>query len=195
LELASSFYAFAAGTAERVAGLELNGANNGDVLTYNITSGQWEPMPPSNTDNQQLSVSSTGDTLRLQNGGFVIIPGISAANTNGGSGSGGNLINISALRAAFGGTIPANSKINAYVISDRTTSNIVGQNMVVMDATAGITVRFTSTHSFNEGDQVEIPLGGATLSDFNGLLQLEGILSDSITVISSGNAVPPTTVL
>ena len=32
-------------------------------------------------ENQQLSVSNTGDTLYLQNGGFVIIPGISAANT------------------------------------------------------------------------------------------------------------------
>jgi uncharacterized protein (TIGR02145 family) len=101
LELASSFYAFAAGTAERIAGFDLSGANNGDVLTYNITTQQWEAMPPSgsgfsgnyndltnlpnlsaiNTDNQQLSVSATGDTLRLQNGGFVIIPGISAANT------------------------------------------------------------------------------------------------------------------
>jgi hypothetical protein len=32
-------------------------------------------------DNQQLSVSLTGDTLYLQNGGFVIIPGISQANS------------------------------------------------------------------------------------------------------------------
>ena len=41
-------------------------------------------------DQQQLSVSSTGDTLYLQNGGFVIMPGISAANTttSGGGGSG-----------------------------------------------------------------------------------------------------------
>ena len=40
------------------------------------------------SDNQQLSVSATGDTLRLQNGGFVIIPGISAANKqSGGSNS------------------------------------------------------------------------------------------------------------
>ena len=30
---------------------------------------------------QQLSVSSSGDTLYLQNGGYVIIPGVSAANT------------------------------------------------------------------------------------------------------------------
>ena len=159
LELASSFYAFAAGTAERISGMELTGASNGDVLTYNITSGQWEPMPsggggfsgdyndltnqptiPTNTsdltnnsgfitnpddadadatnelqdwtnlpnipadfsDNiddvddadadatnelQTLSVSATGDTLYLQNGGFVIIPGISAANASGGGGT------------------------------------------------------------------------------------------------------------
>jgi uncharacterized protein (TIGR02145 family) len=129
LELASSFYAFAAGTAERVAGFDLSGANDGDVLTYNITTQQWEAMPPSgggtgfsgdyndltntptvptnvsaftndagyvNTLNdddptnelQQLSVSATGDTLYLQNGGFVIIPGISAANNQGGGGNG-----------------------------------------------------------------------------------------------------------
>jgi hypothetical protein len=107
---------------------------------------------------------------------------------------GGNLISISTLRAAFGGTIPTNSKINAYVISDRTTANLVGQNMVIMDASAGITVRFTSAHNFNEGDQVEIPLDGGTLSEFNGLMQLEGIPSGSVTVVSTGNAVPPTTV-
>jgi uncharacterized protein (TIGR02145 family) len=124
LELASSFYAFAAGTAERVAGFNLSGANDGDVLTYNITTQQWEAMPVNGGSNfsgdyndltntptiptvptnvsaftndagyvstlndddptneiQQLSVSATGDTLHLQNGGFVIIPGISAANT------------------------------------------------------------------------------------------------------------------
>jgi uncharacterized protein (TIGR02145 family) len=40
------------------------------------------------SENQQLSVSNTGDTLYLQNGGFVIIPGISAANSQGGGGNG-----------------------------------------------------------------------------------------------------------
>lgn len=33
------------------------------------------------SDNQQLSVSSIGDTLYIENGGFVIIPGISGANS------------------------------------------------------------------------------------------------------------------
>ena len=86
LELASSFYAFAAGTAESISGMDLSGANDGDVLTYNITTGQWEPLPAPTNEPQQLSVSTTGDTLHLQNGGFVIIPGISAANASGGGG-------------------------------------------------------------------------------------------------------------
>jgi uncharacterized protein (TIGR02145 family) len=46
LELASSFYAFAAGTAERLAGFDLSAANNGDVLTFNLSTGQWEASPP-----------------------------------------------------------------------------------------------------------------------------------------------------
>lgn len=101
LELASSFYSFAAGTAERLVGFQLEGAQEGDVITYNATTGQWEASASSagfsgdyndltnapdlsgiNTDNQQLSVSATGDTLHLQNGGFVIIPGLSAANNS-----------------------------------------------------------------------------------------------------------------
>lgn len=37
--------------------------------------------PGGGNDNQQLSVSLTGDTLKLQNGGHVIIPGISTYNS------------------------------------------------------------------------------------------------------------------
>jgi uncharacterized protein (TIGR02145 family) len=51
---------------------------------------QGEQGPAGNpaTDDQQLAVSATGDTLYLQNGGFVIIPGISAANNGGGGQTG-----------------------------------------------------------------------------------------------------------
>ncbi len=46
-----------------------------NVSTFNNDAGYLT------NENQQLSVSTLGDTLHLQNGGFVIIPGISAANT------------------------------------------------------------------------------------------------------------------
>ena len=49
LELASSFYAFAASSAERIVGFNLNGANDGDIITYNINSKQWEPKQPKNS--------------------------------------------------------------------------------------------------------------------------------------------------
>jgi uncharacterized protein (TIGR02145 family) len=43
-------------------------------------------------DDQQLAVSETGDTLFLENGGFVIIPGISSANNSGGGTSTGSAL-------------------------------------------------------------------------------------------------------
>lgn len=50
-------------------------------------AGPQGPAGPAGSDSQTLSVSETGDTLFLQNGGFVIIPGISAANSGGGGSS------------------------------------------------------------------------------------------------------------
>jgi uncharacterized protein (TIGR02145 family) len=47
-------------------------------------TGAQGPIGPQGdpaTDDQQLSVSETGDTLFIQGGGFVIIPGISSANS------------------------------------------------------------------------------------------------------------------
>jgi uncharacterized protein (TIGR02145 family) len=44
------------------------------------TTGPQGPQGDPASDDQQFAVSATGDTLFLQNGGFVIIPGISAAN-------------------------------------------------------------------------------------------------------------------
>lgn len=60
-----------------VAGYGITDAFNGNY--NNLTN--LPNLNLINTDNQQLTVSTTGDTLRLQNGGFVIIPGISAVNT------------------------------------------------------------------------------------------------------------------
>ena len=45
--------------------------------------GPQGPQGDPATDDQQLSVSETGDTLFLQGGGFVVIPGISGANFGG----------------------------------------------------------------------------------------------------------------
>jgi formylglycine-generating enzyme required for sulfatase activity len=61
----------------------LNAGNSGSEADF-LASLQGPAGNPA-SDDQSLSVSATGDTLFLQNGGFVIIPGISAANNGGGS--------------------------------------------------------------------------------------------------------------
>lgn len=54
-----------------------------NVSSFNNDAGYITTLNDDDATNelQNLSVSTTGDTLYLQNGGFVIIPGISAANT------------------------------------------------------------------------------------------------------------------
>jgi uncharacterized protein (TIGR02145 family) len=70
LELASSFYAFAAGSAEKVNGVRLDGANNGDVLSYNLSTGQWEPKP----SGSGLPTGTTG-TMLVHNGtSWTVLP-------------------------------------------------------------------------------------------------------------------------
>ena len=69
-----------------------NGGNNYTITnTSQLLSVPYALYAAKAPDQQQLTVSLTGDTLFLQNGGFVIIQGISATN-NGGGGS--NPLNI-----------------------------------------------------------------------------------------------------
>ena len=64
----------------------LNAGNSGSEANF-LASLQGPAGNPA-TDDQNLSVSLTGDTLYLQNGGFVIIPDISNANNTGGGQTG-----------------------------------------------------------------------------------------------------------
>ena len=71
--------------------IDLNGGSNYTITsTTQLLSVPYAMYAAKAPDVQQLSVSLTNDTLFLQNGGFVIIPGISAAN----NGGGGNPLNI-----------------------------------------------------------------------------------------------------
>jgi uncharacterized protein (TIGR02145 family) len=108
LELSSSFYAFAAQSAERLTGFSLEDAVDGDILRFNLSSGQWEAVAPDSlagfsgnyadladapeslsafendmgyiSEFQNLSASATGDTLYLSQGNWIMVPGISVAN-------------------------------------------------------------------------------------------------------------------
>jgi hypothetical protein len=86
------------------------------------------------------------------------------------------LVTISSIRTSFtgSGSVGSNKKIAGIVISDSPNGNTDSKNLFVQDATGGICVRFTAAHSFVVGDSVEINVGGQTISEFNGLLQIGG---------------------
>lgn len=105
------------------------------------------------------------------------------------------VINISDLRALFTGTpvtVPAGKRITGIVISDRAAKNVVDQNAVIQQGNglAGIVVRFSSAHSLNLGDSVDINISGASLEEFSGLLQV-GAATTGATVISTGKSITP----
>lgn len=114
----------------------------------------------------------------------------------GGGGSTGNetAINIQDVRNLFkSGTKvgPSDKKIVGVVISDRTTNNWDNRNLIIQDATGGIAVRFANNHTFDTGDQVEVVISGQELSEFNGLLQVNGVDNNLATKTGKGTLPTP----
>ncbi|MFT3845250.1 MAG: DUF5689 domain-containing protein [Lacibacter sp.] len=105
-------------------------------------------------------------------------------------------MNIADLRALFTGTAtiaPDAKRISGIVISDRTTSNLNAQNIVLQQGNgqAGILIRFDAAHSFNLGDSVDVNVSQQELSEFNGLLQVNLVPLSYATVKASGKSITP----
>ncbi|HTN47272.1 MAG TPA: DUF5689 domain-containing protein [Flavipsychrobacter sp.] len=115
---------------------------------------------------------------------------------NGSPGS-STLITIDSLRKRFAGTTLTLSgvKIRGVVVSDRNEKNVNGQNVVVQQGNRGILVRFSSTHSFNAGDSIEVDLAGAELGEYKSLLEA-GMVSTATfppgkaTLLGTGTIAP-----
>ncbi len=107
----------------------------------------------------------------------------------------GNLMSIADLRAVGTGSAPANTKIKGIVISDRVANNEQAQNVVLQDGTAGIVVRFTSAHSFNQGDEIEVNVQGVSLSLFSGVLQVGNIDLGKTLKTGTGTVTPRVTTI
>ena len=105
---------------------------------------------------------------------------------------------IDSVRMLYTGTqtnAPTGKKIHATVTSDYTTSMINSQNVYVEDATAGILVRFSSTHSFAKGTVLEINISGQELSEFHGVLQLNGVSLGNAFVVGTSSVIPLATTI
>ena len=91
--------------------------------------------------------------------------------------------------------IPADTEVEAVVVSNRTLSNLTSKKgLYIQDATGGLQFYLAGDHEFDFGDKVKVDLSGAKLGAYNGAVQISGLALDKITKISSGNTVTPKTV-
>ncbi|MEZ5044244.1 MAG: DUF5689 domain-containing protein [Saprospiraceae bacterium] len=114
----------------------------------------------------------------------------------GASSGGETLISIGDVRAQFNGgatAAPANSKIRGVVISDAVNGNIDVRNLVIQDGDKGIVVRFSDAHNFALGEELEIAISENELSEFRGLLQVNGVANAAVTSKGPGTLPTPRT--
>ncbi len=105
------------------------------------------------------------------------------------------LADIKSIRNLFPGTgtftVPMGTKIKGIVISDKSQSNINSQNIVVQDGTAGIVVRFSSSSGLPSlGDEVEVNISGASLSEYFGVLQVGNLSTSKFLKTGTGTITP-----
>lgn len=87
--------------------------------------------------------------------------------------------------------ISENIKITATVLSDREAGNTEGINAVIEDGTAGIVCSFTSGHTLDPGDRIELSLAGAVLEKTDGLLYIKKIPLENIVSVKPGHLPEP----
>lgn len=89
-----------------------------------------------------------------------------------------------------GAKLGENTVVCGVVISSKELNNFNSNKILVLqDETAGIELFLSANHSFARGDKVVADLSGASLSEYQGLLQISGIDLAKVTKISSGNAI------
>ena len=115
------------------------------------------------------------------------------ADVTGGGTGGGDEFDITEIRQLFasGSTTAPSGTIQGVVISDYTSQSVTGKNLYIQDATGGIVVRFAQNHTFAIGSELKITLNGGALSEFNGLLQIDGINNTAATVVGTPGDVTP----
>jgi len=99
-----------------------------------------------------------------------------------------SLADVKALYTGSETTITQNLKIKVVITSDLAADNLHALSAFAQDATAGIALRFSGDHNLNLGDEVEIAVGGAKLSEYNDLLQLN--ISPSSIISQTAGTLP-----
>ncbi|QCK16047.1 hypothetical protein DCC35_15515 [Mangrovivirga cuniculi] len=104
------------------------------------------------------------------------------------------IVSLSDLRSVYANDADNDSTfvedvyIGGVVIS--TNDNVTSKNVFIQDHTGGIALRFQSDNTLTLGDTVSVNINGGTLSDFNGLVQVNNLPNANAT--SEGAGVMPT---
>ena len=101
----------------------------------------------------------------------------------------------SVLALGNGATIPADTFVEGFVISNMDLNNLTSKKgLYIQDETAGLQFYLAANHTFKFGDKVKVDLSGAKVGEYGGAVQISGLDLAKIEVLSSGNAVDPKTV-
>lgn len=103
---------------------------------------------------------------------------------------------ISEIRAVgVGNTIGDNAVVCGVVISNKDLNDLTSKKAVIIqDETAGVYLYLAADASFARGDKVTVDLSGAQVSEYGGLIQINGLANDKVQLVSSDNEIVAKTV-
>jgi len=143
------------------------------------------------------TVNITG-ILGQFNDAQINIRNLSDVEEDGGGGGGGggggdpeqmSIQDVRGLWNTGSASVSADRFIRGVVISDAANANINSRNIVIQDGDFGIVVRFLDDNTYSIGDEIEINVGGETLDEFNGLLQILDVPNGNATLMGTGASV------
>jgi hypothetical protein len=129
-----------------------------------------------------------GEQLNLRDGDDI------GGGNGGGPGGDPEAITAGELRDLFGmgaGVVPADRFIEGVVITDQENGNTNNQNLALQTGESGIVIRFSEPHNYPLSQNLKIDISGLELSEFNGLLQVNGAPMNSVTDNGAGEAPEP----
>ncbi len=170
-----------------------DGSGSIDLYTRSGANFATNAVPSGEVSVTAIVSQFNSEQLNMRKGDDV-----EGGTTGGGGGGNEDLMSISDVRSLFTGantTAPNNKKIKGIVISDYTTGNITGRNLVLQEEGGkGIIIRLDVDNAFAMGDELEVVISNLEVSEFNGLLQLNNVPTSNATKLSSGNMLTPTAI-
>jgi hypothetical protein len=103
-------------------------------------------------------------------------------------------VSIDSIRHLYNGSdvTLASYYIKGVVVSDNANGNFGTNNrtLYLQDGDRGISIFFNTAHSFSMGDSIIVSVGGATLTNYNGVLEIKSLTVSKATKKGTGTIIP-----